>query len=162
MVNLSVPSSSFSRTCCIFCRVTNHIAHDSSWFFRICFHPIVRHINHNSNQTTARHQNKILLLTCLSAHFVHELARRLKHTSRCYRDYPVVTGSDHLRGAVAANNKHPGFSDPPRMFFFELPRVLFHHFGRALSTEPHTSFCSSLAERRTHRSGFVYNTEVVH
>ncbi len=44
-----------------------------------------RRIKHNRNQTTARHQNKILQLTCLSAHFVHTSARRLQHTSRCYR-----------------------------------------------------------------------------
>jgi hypothetical protein len=85
-----------------------------------------RRIKHNSNQIMARHQNKILLLTCLIAHFGHTSAQRLQHTSRCYRDYPVATGSDHLRGAVAANNKHPGFSDPRGMIFFELPRVLFH------------------------------------
>ena len=41
--------------------------------------------------------------------------------------YPGATCSAHLCGAVTANNKHPGYSDPHGMFFFELPRVLFHH-----------------------------------
>ena len=99
-----------------------------------------RRIKHNSNQIMARHQNKILRFTFLGAHIFHSLARRLKHTSRCYRDYPVATGSDHLRGAVATNNKHPGFSDPRRMFFFELPRVLFHlQWARVVNRTPPAS-----------------------
>src|SRR3990172_10183186 len=36
--------------------------------------------------------------------------------------YPGATCSAHLCGAVTANNKHPGYSDPTGMFFFELPR----------------------------------------
>jgi hypothetical protein len=52
-----------------------------------------------------------------------------------------------LCGAVAANNKHPGFSDPRRMFFFELPRDLFHHqWARVVCPNPTSSIYLSRSD----------------